>query len=70
MLKRSVTDQLEQWKARPDHKCLMVRGARQIGKTYAIEHFGKQSYASCITINFLKNPSLKKIFAEDLDEEE
>ena len=67
MLKRFVTDQLQQWKLRPDRKCLMVRGARQIGKTYAIEHFGKKAYASCITINFLKNPSLKKIFAEDLD---
>ncbi|MBQ9608476.1 MAG: ATP-binding protein [Lachnospiraceae bacterium] len=67
MLKRSAEIKLKEWKENKSHKCLLVRGARQIGKTYLIEYFGKNEYKSCITINFLKNPSYKKIFEGDLD---
>ena len=67
MLQRIITNKLIEWKGNPSHKCLMIRGARQIGKTYSIENFGHTEYESCITINFLKNPSYKKIFSGDLD---
>ena len=67
MLKREVTDELKQWKETSDHKCLVMRGARQVGKTYAVEHFCETEYSSFIEINFLENPSMKKIFSGDLD---
>ena len=67
MLRRTVTDELKKWKNKDKRKCLMIRGARQIGKTYAVDHFGKTEYESYIPINFLKTPSHKNIFAGDLD---
>ena len=36
MLKRKIITKLQEWKSRPDHKCLVVQGARQVGKTYSI----------------------------------
>lgn len=67
MLERNISDKLEVWKKRDNRKCLLIRGARQIGKTYSVEHFGRTRYKSCIVINFLKNPSYKSIFSGDLD---
>ena len=66
-LKRDVTDELKKWKLNPKHKCLLVRGARQVGKTYAIEHFCESEYDSFIEINFLESPSMKMIFSGNLD---
>ena len=67
MLKRNVEEKLNTWKNTKNRKCLLVRGARQVGKTFSIELFGKTEYESSITINFLKNPGYKRIFAENLD---
>lgn len=41
----------------------MVKGARQVGKTYLIREFGKKEYKSFVEINFIKNQELKQIFA-------
>ena len=67
LLKRNVEEKLNIWKNTKNRKCLLVRGARQVGKTFSIESFGKAGYESCVTINFLKNPGYKRIFAENLD---
>ena len=67
MLKRNAENILKNWKDREERKCLLVRGARQVGKTFSVENFGRSAYESCITINFLKNPGYKRIFAENLD---
>ena len=67
MLEREALKTLINWKNKEGKKCLLVRGARQIGKTYLVEHFGTSEYESCITLNFLKNPSYQKIFSGDLD---
>ena len=47
----------------------MVKGARQVGKTYLIREFGKKEYKSFVEINFIKNQELKQIFAGTLDAE-
>lgn len=52
MLRRKVTEQLERWK-RMSGKALLVTGARQIGKSYAIREFGKRSYACYLEVNLL-----------------
>lgn len=67
MLKREILQKLQDWKQNKNKKCLIVQGARQIGKTYIIEYFGKNSYENFIELNFVENPSFCKIFEGDLD---
>ena len=69
MLKRKIYSDLLHWKNNHENVALMVRGARQVGKTFVIREFGKKEYSSFIEINFLKNPELKAIFAGDLSPE-
>lgn len=67
MLKRKIYDKFIEWKEMPERKALMVLGARQVGKTYAIRQFGKNEYQDFIEINFIKNPEYKDIFDGNLD---
>lgn len=67
MLKRKAYEELLHWKENHDKKCLMINGARQVGKTYLVREFGHNEYESYIEINFIKNPELKEIFNGDLD---
>ena len=62
MLKRKFYDKLLDWKKKSNKRPLFVRGARQIGKTYIIDYFGKTNYSSYIYINFLENSEYKRIF--------
>ena len=70
MLKRKVYDNLLKWKANRGNECLLIKGARQIGKTYLVEQFGKNEYESFIEINFLKQPAMKSIFNGNLTGED
>ena len=67
MLKRKITKILMDWKNEEDKQCLLVRGARQVGKTFIIEQFCKENYENYIYINFELSPTLKDIFNGDLD---
>ena len=67
MLKRKITKILEEWKSEENKQCLLIRGARQVGKTFIIEDFCKKNYESYIYINFDLTPTLKDIFDGDLD---
>ena len=69
MLKRKIYDDLMRWKARDDKLCLLVKGARQVGKTFIIELFAHENYKHHTIINFVKNPAYKAIFDGDLDAE-
>lgn len=62
VLKRKIDNYLTQWKANPERKPLVVKGARQIGKTYSIESFAKANYQSVVHINFVEQPKYKSIF--------
>ena len=66
VLKRKIYEKLLYWKKNKKKECLLVKGARQIGKTYIIEQFGKENYKSYIYINFIENPNLKNIFEGEL----
>lgn len=66
MLKRKAYDDLLKWKKEHKNKCLMVKGARQVGKTYLIRKFGRNEYESFIEINFIMQKELKAIFDDDL----
>ena len=67
MLKRKIYRYLLDWKATKNRECLLVKGARQIGKTYVIRRFGETEYKSFIEINFVRDPELKQIFDGSLD---
>jgi len=66
MLERKIQEDLRAWRSRDDRKPLVVSGARQAGKTYAVERFGEETYPESITINFKETPSARSIFKGDL----
>jgi len=66
MLKRKAYQSLLEWKNTHRNKCLMIKGARQVGKTYLVREFGKSEYRSFIEMNFVKSSNLKDIFSGDL----
>ena len=66
-MRRSIETVLEQWRARPQRKPLVVLGARQVGKTYALEQFGKRSFPSTHIINFEQNPLFGEVFKGSLE---
>lgn len=66
MLKRKVSRSLEDWVLHKKNKCLIVQGARQTGKTFAIERFAKEKYEEYIEINFMQMPSAAEVFSGDL----
>lgn len=70
MLRRKAYEDLLNWKKSKKGETLLIKGARQIGKTFLVREFGKNEYKSFIEINFLKNPSLKSIFDGELTAEE
>ncbi len=66
MLKRKVYSELLKWKASNTQKCLVLKGARQVGKTYIVREFGRNEYESFVEIDFLRQPEMKDIFSGDL----
>ena len=70
MLRRKMYDTLLAWKNEEKKECLLVKGARQVGKTYLIRKFGENEYDSFVEINFHEQKSLKVIFDGDKTAEE
>lgn len=70
MLRRKMYDTLLAWKNSDKKECLLVKGARQVGKTYLIRKFGENEYDSFVEINFHEQKSLKVIFDGDKTAEE
>ena len=52
MLKRKIEDTLLQWKNKPDHNPLVIKGVRQCGKTFIVQQFAEQNYESVVYLNF------------------
>lgn len=61
-MERLITSYLLNWKNRTNRKPLILRGARQVGKTYTVESFGKNHYSEFIQINFEETPEIKLFF--------
>lgn len=70
MLKRKFSETLKQWKKTKKRECLLVNGARQVGKTFIIDVFGRENYKSYIYLNLFKNPEYKQIFEGELEPNE
>lgn len=63
---RKVTAFLDAWRESKYRKPLIIQGARQVGKTYAILEFGKMRYDNVAYFNFQTSPSLEQTFSEDI----
>jgi len=63
-LKRKIDALLADWAANEEHMPLIIKGARQIGKTEAISHFAGQHYRNVIVINFVLQKEYRSIFAD------
>lgn len=67
--RRKIDDYLIQWKNDPTHKPLIVKGARQIGKTESILHFANEHYDNIIYINFVLETKYTSIVSDGYDVE-
>src|SRR3990167_1065059 len=61
-MKRALLTQLKNWQGKAVHLPLLLRGARQVGKTYLVEHFGKSYFENCLSINFELDPEYRACF--------
>ena len=62
MLRRKITNRIEEFYKSNPNKALMIVGARQVGKSYAIGKFAEAHYESVITIDFIENPEYVSVF--------
>ena len=69
MLKRKILSELIEWKHNPDRLCLLIKGARQVGKTFIVRLFAEENYKHFVEINFVENPAYHAIFEGDMDVE-
>lgn len=63
-MKRKITKDLQDWKDNLNRRPLIIRGARQVGKTYIVNEFAQDEFKNFITLNFERNPEYKSIFTD------
>lgn len=66
LMKRSAINFLREWKNRSDRKPLIIRGARQVGKTWIMKEFGRTQYKNIAYVNFDKNERMATLFSKDM----
>ncbi len=66
-MERTAISELYEWKSRQDRKPLIVRGARQVGKTWLILDFAKKVYKQYVYVNFEEDDILNHVFENDFD---
>ena len=64
---RTTIEQLYSWKKNKNRKPLIIRGARQVGKTWLMKEFGEKAYEKTVYINFDNNRQMEELFATDLN---
>ncbi|MDA3798562.1 MAG: ATP-binding protein [Kiritimatiellae bacterium] len=64
-MQRKAIQSLLEWKDSPDRKPLILRGARQVGKTWLLKEFGKQYFSNVVYVNFDEDDTAKQIFDND-----
>lgn len=64
-MKRKIIGQLKSWKENPERKPLILLGARQVGKTWVMKHFGQTEFQNVAYINCDVEPLAKELFAAD-----
>jgi uncharacterized protein len=64
-MERHQMDYLRSWRMSANRKPLVIRGARQVGKTWLMKEFGSKEYQKCAYVNFESNAALKTLFKDD-----
>ena len=67
MLRRKIDKILQDWKNKPNHMPLIIKGCRQCGKTFSVRNFAHNNYKHVVYINFLLNPEYASIFSGSLE---
>ena len=68
-MKRFALERLTDWKNKENRKPLIINGARQVGKTWLMQEFGKKYFKETLYINFERNTRIQQLFETDLDPE-
>jgi len=66
-MKRFAMQRLIEWKNKPNRKPLVLKGARQVGKTWLMKEFGRTQFSKVAYITFYNNQRMKKVFDDDYD---
>ncbi|MFA5045703.1 MAG: ATP-binding protein [Paludibacter sp.] len=66
-MKRDKLSELQSWKNSSSRKPLILRGARQVGKTWLLKEFAKTDYRQYVYVNFEDSPNLKSLFLQDFN---
>ena len=66
-MERKAYNQLLAWKNNPHHKPLILNGARQVGKTWLLKHFGEKEYRNVAYVNCDRSPQMEMILREGFD---
>src|SRR6185437_11132878 len=66
-MRRFVQDQLRRWKTADRRKPLIIRGGRQVGKTWSVEEFGRADFKATVKVDLEKRVDLHSLFRGDLD---
>ena len=66
-IEREIINQFKAWKDAPDRKPILLKGARQTGKTWAMETFGKECFKYCVKFDFDRQQELKSVFQTTKD---
>ena len=64
-MKRDILQHLKEWKNRKNRNPLILRGARQVGKTFIVEEFAKEEFKNLISINLEEKPEFKNVFFDN-----
>lgn len=65
-MNRVAMEKLRKWKAKTNRKPLIIRGARQVGKTWLMKEFGRTEYTDTVYINFDNNRQMAELFGQDM----
>lgn len=66
-MKRKIMQDLIRWKEKQKRKPLIIQGARQVGKTWILKHFGEEHFRNIAYINFDNNPRMEEVFRGDFN---
>ena len=70
MLKRNVLSYLRTWRRAKRNEALLIKGARQVGKSFVVDQFDRSDYESFISAAFIKQPQMKAAFEGSLEPSE
>lgn len=68
-MKRHISAKLKKWKSSKNRKPLILKGARQVGKTWAMKDFGRSEFEQMVYVNFERDKLLQNLFKQDFDPE-